>query len=102
MFGVSASDEDVAQTFAHVAREAFAATETGVCCSTGCSGESSARAGVNPLAGQVPPIARSAQLRPIVIVVHADDAEAEYPELAAGLRRRGWHRSASRRSGPTV
>ena len=29
-FGVSASDEDVAQSFAHVAREAFSATETAV------------------------------------------------------------------------
>ena len=41
--------------------------------------------GANPLAGTVPPIA-SLRNTTDVIAVHADDAEPEFPVLAAGLR----------------
>ena len=84
LFGVSVSDEDVAQAFADVARDAFAATETAVLLSD-ADGFMRVVAGINPLADTVPPI-DALRNTPVEIVVHAEDAEAQHPVLAAGLR----------------
>ncbi|WP_375385107.1 diguanylate cyclase [uncultured Microbacterium sp.] len=84
LFGVSVSDEDVAQAFADVAKEAFAATETAVLLRD-VDGLYHLAAGVNPLADSVPPI-QSLRNTPVEIIVHATDAESEHPVLAAGLR----------------
>lgn len=84
LFGVSVSDEDVARAFADVARVAFDATETTVLLRDE-EGFLQPVAGVDPLAGTVPPI-DSLRNTPVEIVVHADDVEAEHPLLAAGLR----------------
>ena len=55
MFGLSASDEDVAQTFVSVAQEAFDATEAGVWLIDE-DASLNLTAGVNPIAGLVQPI----------------------------------------------
>ena len=83
-FGVSVSDEDVAQAFAKVARDAASATETAVMLWDE-AGLLHLVAGANPLLGIVPPIA-SLRNTSVEIVVHADEVESEYPTLAAGLR----------------
>jgi diguanylate cyclase (GGDEF)-like protein/PAS domain S-box-containing protein len=84
MFGLSASDEDVAETFVTVARDAFDAVEAGVWL---IDEDSSLKlvAGVNPVAGRVQPIPtlRNAAM---VTVVTSLDADREYPELASALR----------------
>ncbi len=83
-FGLSATDEDVAKSFAEVARSAFAAREAAVLLLDD-HGELQLVAGTNPLAGHVPPIV-SLRQTPHVVVVDEQTAEAQYPELAAGLR----------------
>lgn len=83
-FEGSASDADVAQSFATLSREAFAATETAVLLRDE-TGAMQVVGGVNPLAGIVPPI-HSLRNTADVIAVHADDAEPQFPVLAAGLR----------------
>ncbi len=85
-FGVSATDEDVAQSFAAVAREAFAARETGVFLLT-ADGDLELVGGSNPLAGMVAPVP---ELRAAadVVVVHAGDDDQRYPEVAAAMRQR--------------
>lgn len=83
-FGLSVSDEDVAQAFVGIAREAFSATQTAVLLQD-ATGAMQVVAGANPLAGSVPPI-ESLQNTPVEIVVHADEAESMFPLLAAGLR----------------
>lgn len=83
-FGVSASDEDVAQSFAEVARTAFAAREAGVLLLDD-HGELTLVGGTNPLAGTVPPIV-SLRNSPEVVVVDHETAVAQYPQLAAALR----------------
>lgn len=82
-FGLSASDEDVAESFVEVARDAFDATEAAVFLA-GDGGEMQLVAGVNPLDGRVPPV-RSLRHSPRVTVVTAAEALAEYPVLAQGL-----------------
>ena len=84
-FGVSASDEDVAESFALLAREAFTATECAVHLLDN-AGELRLVAGVNPLVGLVPPIA-ALRNTPTFVIVHADEVESEYPLLAAGLKK---------------
>lgn len=85
MFGVSATDDDVAQSFAAVARDAFSARETAVLLKRD-DGELVLTGGTNPLEGQVAPVP---QLRetPEVTVVRSDDSR--FPELEAAMRRNG-------------
>ncbi|MFK4836023.1 diguanylate cyclase [Microbacterium sp. ZW T2_14] len=83
-FGVSASDEDVAQSFAEVARTAFAAREAGVLLLDD-DGELLLVGGTNPLAGLVSPIV-SLRNSPDVVVVDEGSAAAQFPELATALR----------------
>jgi diguanylate cyclase (GGDEF)-like protein/PAS domain S-box-containing protein len=83
-FGVSASDEDVAHSFAEVARTAFAARDAGVLLLDD-HGELTLVGGTNPLAGLVPPIV-SLRNSPDVVVVDEEAAKGEFPELAAALR----------------
>ena len=84
-FGLSLNDQDVVDSFAQVAREAFAAADAAVMLLDD-DGELQLAAGVNPLWGTVPVIA---ELRDTdrELVLTADDAETAYPELADGLRR---------------
>lgn len=82
-FGLSASDEDVANSFAAVTREAFDATESAVFL-VGDDGEMHLVGGTNPLAGLVAPV-RTLRLSPDVTVIKADDVGAEFPQLAAGM-----------------
>lgn len=84
-FGVSASDEDVAQSFAEVARTAFSARETAVLLLDD-AGELTLVGGTNPLAGLVPPIV-SLRNSADVVVVDDETAAAQFPELAAALRK---------------
>ncbi|MDY0910459.1 diguanylate cyclase [Microbacterium sp. CFBP9034] len=84
-FGVSASDEDVAYSFAEVAREAFVAKHTMVML-IGEGGELVPVAGTNPLEGQVAPVL-SLRNTPRVTVVEESTAREEYPELAAAMRK---------------
>ncbi len=81
-FGVSATDEDVAQSFAAVAGEAFAARETAVLLWQ--DDELVLRGGTNPLEGKVAPIP-ALRTTPEVTVVQALDTPQEYPELAAAM-----------------
>ncbi|GAA1980545.1 diguanylate cyclase [Microbacterium pumilum] len=83
-FGVSVSDEDVAQAFTDVARDAFSAVETAVLLRDD-DGVLQVVAGANPLAETVPPI-EALRNTPLEIAVHADEADSTYPTLAAGLR----------------
>jgi diguanylate cyclase (GGDEF)-like protein/PAS domain S-box-containing protein len=83
-FGLSASDEDVADSFVAVAREAFAASDAAVFLKND-TGTLDLVAGVNPLDGVVKPI-QALRRTPVVIVVTPERVEAEYPELAAGMR----------------
>lgn len=55
MFGVSATDDDVAQSFAAVSRDAFAARETAVLLKQE-DGDLVLSGGSNPLEGQVAPV----------------------------------------------
>lgn len=84
-FGVSASDEDVASSFAQVARDAFTAKHTLVML-IGDDGELASVAGTNPLEGQVPPVL-ALRYTPRVTVVEETSAREEFPELAAAMRR---------------
>ena len=82
-FGVSATDEDVAQSFAEVASEAFAARETAVLLWQ--DGELVLTGGTNPLAGKVAPVP-ALRATPEVTVVRSHDEQQEYAELAAAMR----------------
>jgi len=84
MFGLSATDEDVAETFVSVAQEAFDATAAGVWL-IGDDSSLNLVAGVNPLAGMVQPIPtlRNVALPTVVTIADAEDV---YPELASALR----------------
>ncbi len=83
-FGVSASDEDVAQSFVDVAREAFTAKAAAVMLL-----DDRARltqvAGTNPLAGLLAPVI-SLRNTPRVTVVVPSVAQQEFPELAEAMR----------------
>ena len=83
-FGVSASDEDVAESFAEVARGAFTATAAAVMLLDD-DGVLTHIAGTNPLAGRVPPVI-SLRNTPRVTVVVESTAQEEFPELAAAMR----------------
>lgn len=83
-FGVTATDEEVAQSFAAVASDAFAARETAVLLHQD-DGELVLVGGSNPLAGKVAPV-HALRTTPDVAVVQADDDPHEFPELAAAMR----------------
>ncbi|MET0843583.1 MAG: GAF domain-containing protein, partial [Mycetocola sp.] len=83
-FGVSASDEDVAQSFVDVAREAFTAKAAAVMLLDD-GGSLNHVAGTNPLAGLVAPII-SLRNTPRVTVVVPSVAQDEFPELADAMR----------------
>jgi len=83
IFGVSASDEDVAQSFVDVAREAFAARHTAVLLFDD-EGLILA-AGSNPLEGKVGPVAEL-RYTPRVTVVDQVRAQAEFPDLAVAMK----------------
>lgn len=83
-FGVSASDEDVDQSFVDVAREAFVAREAAVLLADD-DGVMSVVAGVNPLAGMLRPV-DSLRATTRVTVVDLERAQREFPELAAAMR----------------
>jgi diguanylate cyclase (GGDEF)-like protein/PAS domain S-box-containing protein len=83
IFGVSASDEDVAQSFVDVAREAFAARHTAVLLFDD-EGLILA-AGSNPLEGRVGPVAEL-RYTPRVTVVDQARAQAEFPDLAVAMK----------------
>jgi diguanylate cyclase (GGDEF)-like protein len=84
-FGLSVDDKDVVEAFAEIAREAFAATHASVLLWDE-SGDMYLAAGTNPLWGNVAPVPELRQ-SPVEIVVTVDDAETEYPHLAAALRK---------------
>jgi diguanylate cyclase (GGDEF)-like protein/PAS domain S-box-containing protein len=83
-FGVSASDEDVAESFVDVARKAFAAKAAAVML---LDDEKVLThiAGTNPLAGLVAPVI-SLRNTPRVTVVVESTAQEEFPELAGAMR----------------
>jgi diguanylate cyclase (GGDEF)-like protein/PAS domain S-box-containing protein len=85
MFGVSATDDDVAQSFAAVARDAFSARETAVLLKRD-DGELVLTGGTNPLEGQVAPVR---QLRETSEVTVVRDDDSAYPELEAVMRGNG-------------
>lgn len=84
-FGSSANDQEVADSFVMAARQAFAAAEASVLLFDE-TGELNLVAGTNPLWGVVDPID---ELRHTTheLVLSADDAQADFPQLADGLRR---------------
>jgi diguanylate cyclase (GGDEF)-like protein/PAS domain S-box-containing protein len=82
-FGVSATDEDVAESFASVAREAFTARETAVLLIQ--DDELVLVGGTNPLEGKVAPIPEL-RTTPEVAVVTAGPEEKDFPQVAAALR----------------
>jgi len=84
-FGLSVDDKDVVEAFAEIAREAFAATHASVLLWDE-SGDLYLAAGTNPLWGNVAPV-QALRHSPVEVVVTVDDAETEYPHLAAGLRK---------------
>ncbi|GAA5206748.1 GGDEF domain-containing protein [Microbacterium kyungheense] len=85
MFGLSATDEEVAQSFSAVARDAFSARETAVLM-TQDDGRLLLTGGSNPLEDKVAPVP---ELRGTaeVTVVHDDDTA--FPELSAAMRDNG-------------
>jgi len=85
MFGVSATDAELAQSFADVARDAFSARETAVLL-TRDDGQLQLTGGSNPLEGKVAPV-RELRQTAEVTVVHDDDTE--YSELSAAMRDEG-------------
>lgn len=85
MFDVSATDVDVARSFAAVARDAFSARETAVLLSQE-DGELLLTAGSNPLEGKVAPVPALRETTDVV-VVHDDDGT--FPELSSAMRANG-------------
>ncbi|WP_194397651.1 sensor domain-containing diguanylate cyclase [Microbacterium atlanticum] len=83
-FDVSATDEEVAESFAAAARDAFAARDAAVYL-TDDDGELQLKGGTNPLAGKVAPVP-SLRNAAEVTVVNADEIGDVYPELAAAMR----------------
>jgi diguanylate cyclase (GGDEF)-like protein len=83
-FGVSASDEDVAQSFVEVARSAFLAKHAAVLLLDD-DGDLVLVAGTNPLEGRVPPVL-SLRNTPHVVVVEEQTAGEDFPQLAAAMR----------------
>ena len=94
-FGVSVSDEDVAQAFTNVARDAFSATETAVLLRT-TAGLLQLVAGVNPLADKVPPI-DPLRNTPLEIASMPTRRSRRTRRWRRACGRRGWSRSASPR-----
>lgn len=86
-FDVSATDEDVAQSFAAAAKDAFTAVETAVYLLQD-DGEFALMGGSSPLTGKVAPIP-SLRTTPDVTVVHVDDEDPVYTELTAAMRTHG-------------
>jgi diguanylate cyclase (GGDEF)-like protein/PAS domain S-box-containing protein len=84
-FGVSMSDEALAQALTTVAREAFSAVDAAVLLRDE-EGVLRLAAGTNPLTDADAPIASLGNAS-AEIVVHADAAEGEFSALAAELRR---------------
>ncbi|WP_203580224.1 GGDEF domain-containing protein [Microbacterium hibisci] len=85
MFGVSATDEEVAQSFAAVAGDAFAASHTAVLLRQE-DGQLLLTGGTNPLEGRVAPVP---QLRETADVTVVRDDDTEYPDLSAAMRANG-------------
>jgi diguanylate cyclase (GGDEF)-like protein len=83
MFGVSATDDDVAHSFAAVTRDAFSARDTAVLLKQD-DGDLVLTGGSNPLEGQVAPVP---QLRETSEVTVVRDDDTAYPELTAAMRR---------------
>ncbi|KQZ86074.1 PAS domain S-box protein [Microbacterium sp. Root166] len=83
-FGLSASDEDVAQSFVDVAREAFDAKAAMVMLLDD-EAVLTRVAGTNPLEGLVAPVT-SLRNTAHVTVVEETSAREEFPELAAAMR----------------
>ncbi|MFE7843572.1 diguanylate cyclase [Microbacterium sp. NPDC057407] len=81
-FDVSATDSDVARSFASVAREAFQAQDTAVFL-TQDDGDLLLAGGTNPLEGRVAPVP---QLRQTTAVTVVHDDNEDYAELAAAMR----------------
>ena len=84
LFDVSATDDDVAASFATAAREAFDARETAVVLFRD-DGEVVLVAGSNPLEGLVAPIP-ALRGTPDVRIVNAHDGHESFPELADAMR----------------
>ncbi|WP_310289560.1 diguanylate cyclase [Microbacterium trichothecenolyticum] len=80
-FGLTATDEEVARSFAEAARDAFGADETAVFLADD-DGELSLTAGVNPLAGRIAPVPSLRETEEVTVVT-ADDLDL--PQLAAAL-----------------
>ena len=83
-FSASASDEDVAKSFADIARNAFTARATAVMLIDG-SGALQLVGGTNPLEGKAAPVA-ALRATPRVTVVETDAAATAYPELSHAMR----------------
>jgi diguanylate cyclase (GGDEF)-like protein/PAS domain S-box-containing protein len=83
-FGVSATDEDVAESFASVARTAFAARETAVLLIQE-DGELELVGGTNPLAGKVSPVPELRKTLDVAVVT-AGPEERDFPQVAEALR----------------
>ena len=83
-FGVSATDEDVAESFASVARQAFSARETAVLLIQD-DGELALVGGTNPLAGKVSPVPELRSTHDVAVVT-AGPEETDFPQVAAALR----------------
>lgn len=83
-FGASANDDEVVDSFVTAARSAFAAAEVAVHLFDD-DGVLQLAAGSNPLLGIVAPIPEL-QHTAREVVLTADEADAVYPQLAAGLR----------------
>jgi len=84
LFDVSASDDEVAASFADAAREAFDARETAVFLFRD-DGEFVLAAGTNPLEGLIAPVP-TLRTTPDVRIVNALDADDLFPELGAAMR----------------
>jgi diguanylate cyclase (GGDEF)-like protein/PAS domain S-box-containing protein len=85
MFDVSATDRDVAHSFATVARDAFTARDAAVLLVQE-DGQLVLSGGSNPLEGKVAPVPALRESA-VVTVVHNDDPL--YPELGAAMRSNG-------------
>ena len=83
-FGVSATDEDVAESFASVARQAFSARDTAVLLIQD-DGELALVGGTNPLAGKVSPVPELRATHDVAVVT-AGPEETDFPQVAAALR----------------
>nr|BFF08937.1 hypothetical protein GCM10025699_02400 [Microbacterium flavescens] len=99
-FGVSATDEDVAESFASVARTAFAARETAVLLIQE-DGELELVGGTNPLAGKVSPVPELRKTLDVAVVT-AGPEERTSPRSPRRSALSDWPRSRSPLSSPTA